>query len=247
MDTRESTHRDETGDAPKLPHRVCLENTHARPRVEQSKANATSTREKRSCRSTLEERNMARHPKKGALTRSALGFLDESGFADRPIVRYTWARRGRTPYIKSAGGWKRRTAIGTLLRSPYGRHLRFVFALQKRAVRGPDCIRYLEKIKRLMNGKRLIILWDGLPAHRAKIVQLWIHHNRSWLSVERFPAYDPDHNPAEYVWSACKGKNMAHYLPKNMAALDRKIRRSFKRINASETILRGCLRASELY
>lgn len=190
---------------------------------------------------------MARHPKKGARTHSTLAFLDESGFADRPIVRYTWARRGKTPCIQSAGGWKHRTAIGTLLRSPHGRHLRFVFALQKKGVRGKDCIRYLEKLKRLMHGRRLILLWDGLPAHRAKIVHAWIYNNRSWLSVERFPAYDPDHNPAEYVWSACKGKDMAHYLPKNMSALERKIRRSFKRINAENSILRGCLKASGLY
>lgn len=190
---------------------------------------------------------MTRHPKKGARTHSTLAFLDESGFADRPIVRYTWARRGHTPCIRSAGGWKHRTSIGTLLRSPCGRHLRFVFALQKKGVRGKDCIRYLEKIKRLMNGRKLILLWDGLPAHRAKIVQVWTYNNRPWLSVERFPAYDPDHNPAEYVWSACKGKDMAHYLPKNMPALERKIRRSFKRINAAQTILRGCLEASGLY
>ena len=190
---------------------------------------------------------MARHPKKGARTHSTLAFLDESGFADRPVVRYTWSRRGKTPHIKSAGGWKHRTVIGTLLRSPRGRRLRFVFTVQKRGVRGRTCVRYLKKLRRLMRGRKLILLWDGLPAHRARIVRDWICENRSWLHVERFPAYDPEDNPAEYVWSSAKGKDMAHYLPKNMRALERRVRRSFSRINTSTTLLKGCLKASGLY
>jgi transposase len=224
-----------------------VENTHERLGMEQPEAIAACTGAERIPHRTLEKGGVARHPKKGARTHSILGFLDESGFADRPIVRYTWAKRGKTPHIRSAGGWKRRTVIGTLLRSPKGRHLRFVFTVQKDSVKGPSCVRYLEKLKRLVRRKKFILLWDGLPAHRAGRVREWIHENRSWLRVERFPAYDPEDNPAEYVWSAVKGKDMAHYLPKTMAALGQKARRSFKRINASQVLLRGCLKASGLY
>lgn len=149
--------------------------------------------------------------------------------------------------LQSAGGWKHRTVIGTLLRSPQGRRVRFAFALQRRAVHSPDCLRYLEKLKRLMHKKTTILLWDGLPAHRARAVQRWIRENKSWLTVERFPAYDPEDNPAEYVWSAAKGRDLAHYLPRNMPALEQKLRRAFTRINASASILRGCLKASGLY
>ena len=190
---------------------------------------------------------MASYPKKGVSTRATLAFLDESGFSDRPLVRYTWGRRGHTPIIRSAGGWNRRTAIGTLLCTPQGTYPRFVFALQRRGVRAPDCRRYLQKLKAYMRTRKLILLWDGLPAHRAKIVQEWIYENRAWLHVERFPAYDPEDNPAEYVWSSAKAKDMAHYLPKNMRALERRIRRSFQRINRSKPLLKGCLRASGLY
>ena len=98
-----------------------------------------------------------------------------------------------------------------------------------------------------MHGRRLILLWDGLPAHRAKIVQRWVYENRRWLHVERFPAYDPEDNPAEYVWSSAKTKDMAHYLPKNMRALERRMRKSFHRINADTALLKGCLHASGLY
>jgi transposase len=190
---------------------------------------------------------MACHPKKGVRTGSTIGFQDESGYADRPLVRYTWSRRGKSPIVRSAGGWKRRTAVGTLLCTARGRNPTFVFTIQKQSMNKFGFVRYLKKLKRHMRGKKLILLIDGLPAHKAKIVRHWVDQNKHWLTVHRFPAYDPEDNPAEYVWSASKTKDMAHYLPKNMRALETRVRKSFKRIIRSKTILRGCLRASGRY
>ena len=39
------------------------------------------------------------HPKKGLQIDALLGFLDETGFSDRPTVRRTWAQKGKTPII----------------------------------------------------------------------------------------------------------------------------------------------------
>jgi transposase len=40
-------------------------------------------------------------------------------------------------------------------------------------------------------------LWDGLPSHRSTAMRDWIRSQRSWLVVERLPAYAPDLNPVE--------------------------------------------------
>lgn len=175
-----------------------------------------------------------------------MGFLDETGFSDRPIVRYTWAKRGKTPYIRSAGGWKHRTVIGTILCHPDGTRPRLVFTVQKKAVRAFHIIRYLKKLKRHQRGQSLILFLDGLPAHRAKVVERWIEANKDWLTTHRFPAYAPEYNPAEYVWSATKTKDHAHRCSKNMQSLERHIRRGLARVSQA-SILRGCLKASKLY
>jgi transposase len=190
---------------------------------------------------------VACHPKKGLKLGAVIGFQDESGYADKPIVRYTWSKRGSTPIIQSAGGWKRRTAVGTLLCKADGTNPRFVFTVQKQDMNKEGFVRYLKKLKRHMRDKKLILFVDGLAAHKAKIVRAWIDQEKNWLTVHRFPAYDPEDNPAEYVWSASKTKDMAHYLPKNMPALERRVRKSFRRINQSKSILKGCLRASGRY
>ena len=161
-------------------------------------------------------------------------------------MRYTWAKRGRTPYIRSAGGWKHRTVIGTVLCRPDGSRPRLVFTVQRKGVRARHIIRYLIKLKRHQKGRKLVLFLDGLPAHRAKVVEKWIYENKDWLTVHRFPAYAPEYNPAEYVWSATKTKDHAHRCPKTMESLERRIRYGLKRVSEA-SVLRGCLRASKLY
>jgi hypothetical protein len=42
-------------------------------------------------------------------------------------------------------------------------------------------------------------LWDGLPAHRSRAMRAWLNRQRSWLVVERLPAYAPELNPTDPV------------------------------------------------
>lgn len=119
--------------------------------------------------------------------------------------------------------------------------------MQRKSVRSLSFIRYLEKLKQHQKGRHLVLFFDGLPAHRAKIVGMWIETNRDWLIAHRFPAYAPEYNPAEYVWSATKTKDHAHRCPKNMESLERHIRSGLKRVSTESSILRGCLKASGLY
>lgn len=190
---------------------------------------------------------MACHCKKGARIGATLGFLDETGFSDRPIVRRTWSKRGVTPVISSSGGWKSRTVIGTILTRPDGTYGRLAFSILARALKSDDFLDYLKLLKKRMCGRKLILMIDGLPAHRAKKVRLWISQNKYWLSTERFPGYAPELNPIEYLWSASKNKDLANVCPKDMNDLEKNIKKSMKRISASKTIIRGCLKASKLF
>ena len=190
---------------------------------------------------------MACHSKKRARLGATLGFMDETGVSDRAIVKKTWAPKGVTPTIASSGGWKSRTVIGTLLGRSNGKYARMVFSVLNHAVRSNDVIDYFELLKKRMSGRKLILFLDGLPAHRAKKVKIWVQQNKSWLTAYRFPAYAPELNPIEYVWSSSKSRDLANVCPKDMAELEKRIKKSMKRINRSKTILYGCLKASSLF
>jgi hypothetical protein len=58
-------------------------------------------------------------------------------------------------------------------------------------------IQVLCELRRFLGGEKATLLWDGLPAHRSRAMQAWLATQRSWLVVERLPAYAPELNPVE--------------------------------------------------
>jgi hypothetical protein len=55
-------------------------------------------------------------------------------------------------------------------------------------------IQVLGELRRFLGGEKATLLWDGLPAHRSRAMRAWLHTQRSWLVVERLPAYAPELN-----------------------------------------------------
>jgi transposase len=157
-------------------------------------------------------------------------------------VRKTWAPKGETPTITSSGSWKSLTMAGLLLFTPKGNRPKVYFRLQPGAMDKYDFIDFLENIKQELHGKKLLLIWDGLPAHRAKIVKDYLRSQASWLRVERYPAYAPELSPVELLWSLMKTKDLANVPPKGLTHLKRLVRRSFRRIKADTTLLKNCLR-----
>ncbi len=105
-------------------------------------------------------------------------------------------------------------------------------------------LKFLKDLKKHKAGRKLLFFWDGLSAHRAKIVSEFILANKDWLRVERLPAYAPELNPVEYLWSAFK-KHSGNGEP-NLGALRRYARKARKRFS-NDKLLTGFLKASRLY
>jgi DDE superfamily endonuclease len=62
----------------------------------------------------------------------------------------------------------------------------------------------LDQPRRALGGQKATLLWDGLPAHRSRAMAAWLGRQRSWLVVERLPAYAPDLNPVEMSLPQCE-------------------------------------------
>ena len=56
-------------------------------------------------------------------------------------------------------------------------------------------IEYLTQLWRHLRGKPVILIWDGLSAHRSKDMKAWLSTQRHWLTVEALPGYAHDLNP----------------------------------------------------
>lgn len=174
-----------------------------------------------------------------------MGFHDESGLSERPFIHRTWARRGKTPTIVSSGSWKKLALSGVIVTDPKGISPRFLLRSIAGTVDATEVIRFLKDIKRHLRGKKIMLFMDGLPAHRAKIVQSYVRSQTSWLRVVRLPAYAPELNPIEYLWGMMKKTYLANLTPE-LSVIGRELRRCRRKMS-DRRLLRGFLKASGLY
>ncbi|MEJ1973298.1 MAG: transposase [Lacunisphaera sp.] len=127
--------------------------------------------------------------------------------SQRPHRARTWAPRGQTPVLTFNFNWKSLSAIAGLpLRN-------FYFRLHAGSIRSPQVIEFLQALHRQIPGK-VLLLWDGAPIHRSKLVTAYLQTQAHWLHVERLPAYAPELNPVEYLWSYWKQHELANFCPR---------------------------------
>lgn len=117
-----------------------------------------------------------------------------------------------------------------------------MFKLQAGAMDRYDFVRLLRDMKTELQGKKLLLIWDSLPAHKAAIVANYIASEKHWLRVERYPSYAPELSPVELIWSPMKTKDLAHTPPRGLKHLKRLVRKSFRRIKKNKALLKNCLR-----
>jgi transposase len=144
--------------------------------------------------------------------------LDETGLMLQPLVRRTWAPAGRPPVMYSWDRHARLSALGALSVSPKRRRLGLYFSAQQGNLRTPDVARFLRQVCRQVR-RPLIVVWDRWNVHPTAAQRLWGHGgNRFWF--EWLPAYAPELNPVDKMWSHTKFGDLANYIPDDLWALE---------------------------
>lgn len=73
---------------------------------------------------------------------------------------------------------------------------------EPKGFREPDFIQLLDAAHQQLDGP-IVLVWDGLSAHKSPPIRAAIAA-RPWLRVYQLPAYAPELNPVEKVWSTMK-------------------------------------------
>ena len=152
--------------------------------------------------------------------------------------------KGQTPITSSSGSWRNLTLQGVLITTPQGRKTDLLIRSIAGAADAEETIHFLKELKKHLKGRTLLLIWDGLPAHRSKAVTAWIEANSSWLKIVRLPAYAPELNPIEYLWGALKAKHLGNLS--DLGAIGKAVHGAKHTIKDTK-LLRGFLRASGLY
>jgi hypothetical protein len=86
------------------------------------------------------------------------------------------------------------------------------------------------------------LLWDGLPSHRSRAMRAWLATQRSWLVVERLPAYAPELNPTEGLWSSLKAVELANLGGPSLAEVIAQAHKGIERVRRTPHLAYSFLR-----
>jgi hypothetical protein len=185
--------------------------------------------------------------KKLAVERGAwLCFEDEAGHTLRPPKARTWAPRGKTPVIPVSGkGSGRISVAGLFCVHPTERtHLLYRIKIHRKrkgernSFAETDYAALLDAAHQHLKAP-IVVIWDNLNTHISAAMRQLIAA-RDWLHVIQLPAYAPDLNPTESVWSHVKRSlgNLAVTGVDHLAAI---VRNRLKRIQYRPELLNGFL------
>jgi len=107
-------------------------------------------------------------------------------------------------------------------------------------------IEFIRELRRQFRGQPVILLWDGLPSHRSKLMTQFLAEQRHWLDVRRLPAYAPDLNPVEGLWSNLKSQELANHCQTHMQMVTIAARQGANRVRSQRSLVFGFLRHTGL-
>lgn len=164
--------------------------------------------------------------------KAILYFEDECGVSLIPTAGRTWSPRGDVPIVRLTGS-KGGLCVSSAI-SPGGR---MVFRIEKERVTGGVHVEFLEQMLKRHPRRKIIVIEDRAPAHRAKSVTDFIAQNKKRFARYFLPAYSPELNPDEDTWRYLKGKKMKSHMAQSKEELKKVVFSGMKSIQSRPAVI----------
>lgn len=155
----------------------------------------------------------------------------------QPVVRRTWAPRGRTPVHYSWDRRDRLSVVSAISVSPKRRRLGLYFDIVDHNIRTDDFESFIAQVVKCHKHGATLVM-DRWSVHRAAARRLEQRFSRR-LRIEWLPPYAPELNPVEQVWSHTKYGDLANYIPNDVHVLRREIECSLDDTANQQRLLRS--------
>ncbi len=160
-------------------------------------------------------------------------FLDEAGFQSDPPLARTYGLKGKTPVVKTSG---QRQSINVI--SAVNARGEFWAATYDGKLNAESFVLFLQNFMKGRPGKIFLVV-DGHPSHTAKAVTHYVGSLEGRLELHRLPAYAPDLNPDEYVWSYMKKNGVSKKPLKQNEALRKRVEKDLVKIKSDRRLVRS--------
>lgn len=148
----------------------------------------------------------------------------------------TYAPRRQTPVLRVPLTRDHLSAISGVTAEGH-----LLLRVQRRAIQGVDIARFLKHVLRHIPG-RVLVIWDGIPTHRAQEVKALLRSPAGRrLHLAQLPGYAPDLNADEGVWKQLKHVELKNVCCHDEQELLHELRRAVARLRPKAKVLRGCV------
>ncbi len=152
--------------------------------------------------------------------RAEILWADESGLRSDHTAGRTWALVGQTPVTKGTGKRFKANMIAAVSNTGTLR-----FRVFEQRFTGPVFLDFLKRLVRDNRGRKVVLIVDGHPAHRARIVRDWVAANPELIELHFLPGYAPELNPAEMLNQDVKTNALGRRRPLDVTELKADVRR----------------------
>ena len=121
-----------------------------------------------------------------------------------------------------------------------------LFRFHEGSIKKEEVVEFLKALRHHLK-RPLLIIWDGLRAHKSKLVREYLDSTEGQIQVAYLPPYAPDLNPVEYLWAWLKRHALANYCPPNLAELQITARNKLKSAQHRPTIIAACWKQADLW
>jgi transposase len=154
--------------------------------------------------------------------------------------------QGQPPVLTHPFTWKKASMAAALCDGVRGGGAQALLPRHRWQLRHRHPHRGAQRAAPVPAGEKATLLWDGLPAHRSHVMGAWIRTQRSWLVVERLPAYAPELNPTEGLWSSLKAVELAKLVSPTLAEVIDQAHRGIDRVRRTPHLAYSFLRRTGL-
>ena len=163
-------------------------------------------------------------------------WLDEMGVRSDAAAGRSWAPIGQTPVIKRTGKRFRVNMISAISNAGLLR-----FRLFTGSFTGAVFIDFLRRLLRDCGGRRVHLIVDGHPVHRAKLVSAWVGRHAERIELHFLPGYSPELNPVELLNHDVKANAAGRRRPRSAGELREELHGYLRRRQRQPAVLSASL------
>jgi transposase len=154
--------------------------------------------------------------KRATREKAVIYFGDETGMRSDHQAGKSYAKKGKTPVIKSTG---QRFSLNMISAISNKGHLQFMIIDR---FNGAVFIDFLKRMIRYSREK-VFFVTDGHPAHKTKKLKAWLEENKKRIEVFFIPPYSPELNAQEYLNQDVKTNIIGKKRPANKGQMRKNI------------------------